>query len=70
MSEDDYMPMIVDSPEQYEAVIDACWFTEDLRITGQGQVHQTLSLLLYVTYDKKIIITCIYIYYALTFGFQ
>ncbi|CAG8459120.1 4894_t:CDS:10 [Paraglomus occultum] len=36
MLEDDYMPMIVDSPEQYEAVLDACWFTEDSRITGQG----------------------------------
>jgi hypothetical protein len=31
------MPMPISSPEEYEAVVDACWFKEDHRIS-QGYV--------------------------------
>ncbi|CAG8604575.1 6893_t:CDS:10 [Acaulospora morrowiae] len=31
--EDDYMPMQVQFPEEYNAVVDACWFKEDHRIS-------------------------------------
>ncbi|GBC13539.2 exocyst complex subunit Sec15-like protein [Rhizophagus irregularis DAOM 181602=DAOM 197198] len=30
---DDYMPMPISSPAEYEAVVDACWFKEDHRIS-------------------------------------
>ncbi|KAG9287563.1 hypothetical protein G9A89_019624 [Geosiphon pyriformis] len=29
--DDDYMPMIVNAPDEYEAVVDACWFKDDQR---------------------------------------
>ncbi|CAG8597920.1 13973_t:CDS:10 [Funneliformis caledonium] len=30
---DDYMPMPINNPEEYGAVVDACWFKEDHRIS-------------------------------------
>ncbi|CAG8499507.1 10540_t:CDS:10, partial [Ambispora gerdemannii] len=32
--DDDYMPMIVNAPEEYEAVVDACWFKDDQRVNA------------------------------------
>ncbi|CAG8491482.1 5716_t:CDS:10, partial [Ambispora leptoticha] len=29
--DDDYMPMVVNAPEEYEAVVDACWFKDEQR---------------------------------------
>lgn len=36
------MPMPISSPAEYEAVVDACWFKEDHRIS-QGYVRNRLS---------------------------